>query len=184
MLLIHVHLKMSKLSMEKLHSRLMYEAFCFSRCESMRKMNPLKNGIKLAIQIVILCTLTANLAAEENVSSKAAQEFANQMQRHLPIVSEESTWESVRAEGRYVYGTARYHYNRKDVERMLIGTGRTIEEYREFVEKVGIESFCEDSAEAREAFFSKGVYVKLIYLFSDGEKFSEIDIRSCQTKKS
>lgn len=147
--------------------------------ELMREVNLLKNSVKLSIPIVILFIFTTNLAAGEDVSSKAAQEFANQMQRHLPIVSEESTWESVKAEGRYVYGTTRYHYNRKDVERMLIGTGRTIEEYREFVDKIGVQSFCEDSSEAQEAFFSKGVHVKLIYIFSDGERFSEIEIKNC-----
>lgn len=107
-----------------------------------------------------------------------AREFSNEFAKQLPMqMNKNMTWESVSSLNTTIQGVIRFSYDRKFLGEKYKQAGIPISAGKQAMQK-SASNLCQEGSPTR-AFIELGGTFRYIYLFIDGEQFTEVDVSSC-----
>ncbi len=146
---------------------------------------PMKSILSVTFLLLQLQATTFVLAQSECTDNTQAPDIcaqakgiADEIAMQLPLkMSEDMSWESVKAIENTIEGLLRLNHDRILLERLLADSGSDLEQAREEMRRAA-QMVCNESSPTR-SFINSGGAMRYDYEFVDGEQFLVVEISEC-----
>ena len=137
----------------------------------------------LLLQLQAITMVSAQSGCPDNPQKpdicSEAQGIADEIEKQLPLqMSQDMSWESVKALENTIEGLLRLTYDKITLERLITESGSDMEQARSAMREAAL-MVCSEGSPTR-SFINEGGTMRYDYRFADGEQFLVVEVGECR----